>query len=106
LCILPSNVGCPHAVKFLDGTMSRLIELAHARGSKREAVIFLHGLDGDPLGTWTSEEDVPAVWPKWLAEDIEGLAVWSVGYEAPVARHGDASHRPCVQRASFDFGES
>ena len=25
------------------------------------------------------------VWPEWLAEDVEGLAVWSVGYEAPVS---------------------
>jgi hypothetical protein len=77
--------------------MSRLIELAHARGSKREAVIFLHGLGGDPLGTWTSEGDVP--WPKWLAEDIEGLAVWSVRYEAPVSRwRGTAMH--LIDRAS------
>jgi predicted esterase len=58
--------------------MSRLIEFAPARGSQQEAVVFLHGLGGDPLGTWTSGGDMPAVWPKWLADDIEGLAVWLV----------------------------
>jgi pimeloyl-ACP methyl ester carboxylesterase len=79
--------------------MSRLIELAHARGSQREAVVFLHGLGGDPLETWTSGKDVPEVWPKWLAEDIEGLAVWLVGYEASVSRwRGTAMH--LVDRAS------
>jgi pimeloyl-ACP methyl ester carboxylesterase len=36
---------------------------------------------------------MPAVWPKWLADDIEGLAVWLVEYEAPVARwRGTAMH--------------
>ena len=65
--------------------MSRLIELAHARGSQHVAVVFVHGLGGDPLGTWTSGKDVAAVWPKWLAEDLEGVAVWSVDYEAPMS---------------------
>jgi pimeloyl-ACP methyl ester carboxylesterase len=65
--------------------MSRLIELAHARGSQHVVVVFVHGLGGDPLGTWTSGKDVAAVWPKWLAEDLEGVAVWSVDYEAPMS---------------------
>jgi hypothetical protein len=62
--------------------MSHLIELARAISA---AVVFVHGLGGDPLGTWTSGTDVAAVWPKWLAEDLEGVAVWSVSYEAPVS---------------------
>jgi len=60
-------------LNLLDGTMSRLIELAHARGSQHVAVVFVHGLGGDPLGTWTSGKDVAAVWPKWLAEDLKVL---------------------------------
>ncbi|MGA5324570.1 S1 RNA-binding domain-containing protein [Streptomyces griseoincarnatus] len=43
-------------------------------------VVFLHGLDGDPLKTWTAGED--AFWPGWLAEDVPGAAVWSAGYDA------------------------
>lgn len=36
--------------------------------------------------TWTSPPPPENyVWPKWLAEDVEGLAVWSVGYETPVS---------------------
>jgi pimeloyl-ACP methyl ester carboxylesterase len=88
-----------HYMRLPEGTMSRLIELAHAQGSQQEAVVFVHGLGGDPLGTWTSGTDAPAIWPKWLAEDIEGLAVWLVGYEAPVSRwSGTAMH--LIDRAS------
>jgi pimeloyl-ACP methyl ester carboxylesterase len=99
LCFLPSNLDCPNAVKLSEGTMSRLINLAPARGSQRQAVVFLHGLRGDPLGTWTNGGDAPAVWPKWLTEDIKGLAVWLVEYEAPVSRwRGTAMH--LIDRAS------
>lgn len=43
-------------------------------------VVFLHGLDGDPWKSWTAGKT--GFWPKWLAEDVSGAAVWSVGYEA------------------------
>ncbi len=65
--------------------MAELIQLASAHGARTRNVIFVHGLDGDLRGTWTSPLSPDAVWPKWLAEDVEGLAVWSVGYEAPVS---------------------
>jgi len=64
--------------------VAELIQLASPRGALTMNVIFVHGLNGDPRGTWTSPPR-GVVWPKWLAEDIEGLAVWSVGYEAPVS---------------------
>lgn len=44
-------------------------------------VVFLHGLDGDARATWTCR-DSSSFWPAWLAEDLDGVAVWSVGYEA------------------------
>jgi pimeloyl-ACP methyl ester carboxylesterase len=68
--------------------MAELISLAAARGALARHVIYVHGLSGDPRGTWTSPPPPPPqnrVWPEWLAEDVEGLAVWSVGYEAPVS---------------------
>lgn len=43
-------------------------------------VVFLHGLDGHPQKSWTAGKK--EFWPKWLAEDVSGVAVWSVGYEA------------------------
>ncbi|MFH8767522.1 hypothetical protein [Streptomyces althioticus] len=45
-------------------------------------VVFLHGLDGDARKTWTGKGEEAPFWPAWLAEDLEGVAVWSVGYEA------------------------
>lgn len=43
-------------------------------------VVFLHGLGGDAHGTWQGPGD--AWWPKWIAEDREHLAVWSLDYDA------------------------
>ena len=50
-------------------------------------VVFLHGLDGDARKTWTGKgkgrgKEASSFWPAWLAEDFDGVAVWSVGYEA------------------------
>lgn len=44
------------------------------------SAVFLHGLDGDIRDTWSAGPDV--FWPKWLADEIVDLAVYSVGYEA------------------------
>lgn len=43
-------------------------------------IVFVHGLGGDKHGTWQGPED--AFWPTWLAEDLPGAAVWSLGYDA------------------------
>nr|WSX75200.1 S1 RNA-binding domain-containing protein [Streptomyces sp. NBC_00899] len=43
-------------------------------------VVFLHGLDGHPKKSWTAGKK--DFWPRWLAEDVSGVAVWSVGYDA------------------------
>lgn len=74
--------------------MAELITIAEARGEKRASAIFVHGLTGDPLETWTSPAPESAVWPKWLAEDLEGLAVYSVGYDAPVRDSDHATMHP------------
>lgn len=50
-------------------------------------VLFVHGLGGDPVSTWCYEGGLADgyFWPRWLAEDITGLAVYSVGYPAEKA---------------------
>jgi len=43
-------------------------------------VVFVHGLDGDARGTWHPKDDPTLFWPSWLAEDVPGVTVWSLGY--------------------------
>jgi tetratricopeptide (TPR) repeat protein/pimeloyl-ACP methyl ester carboxylesterase len=63
--------------------MSRLIKIADWGGEKRGNVVFVHGLGGHPYDTWRRRADDGTFWPLWLAEDIKGLAVYSLGYISP-----------------------
>lgn len=52
---------------------------------EREAlgdVIFVHGLGGDPQGSWQIAGKEGSFWPAWLADDFPQLAVYSLGYPA------------------------
>src|SRR5258708_4671320 len=52
-------------------------------GSAVLDVLFIHGLTGDPLGTWPAgrEEDY---WPKWLCETFLGVSVYALGYPSSI----------------------
>ena len=63
--------------------MTILIKLAAWAGKPRASVIFVHGLGGHPYDTWRSKPGDDSFWPLWLAQDIEGLAVYTLGYAAP-----------------------
>src|SRR6266404_1020663 len=63
--------------------MSRLIKIADWSGEKRGNVVFVHGLGGHPYDTWRRRADDGTFWPMWLAHDIKGLAVYSLGYTSP-----------------------
>ena len=83
--------------------MVDIVCLAESRGSLTANVIFLHGLGGHPRLTWQATNDEKTLWPRWLAKDIEGHAIWSVGYEAPISRwRGRAMH--LVDRAENILG--
>lgn len=80
-----------------------LIEIARA-SAPRLNVIFVHGLGGDARGTWTFETKASTpgplgrffgrapssgeshFWPEWLAENMYGLAVWSLNYPSDPKR--------------------
>ncbi len=63
--------------------MSRIIRVAGWSGRPRANVIFVHGLGGHAYATWRRKADDDSFWPLWLAQDVEGLAVYTLGYEAP-----------------------
>jgi hypothetical protein len=84
--------------------MAHLLKIAEAKGEKRANAVFFHGLGGNAYTTWQADKKHKATfWPAWLAEDIEGLSVYSVGYEAPVSRwRGTAMH--LIDRAKNVLG--
>lgn len=43
-------------------------------------VLFIHGLDGDPRGTWTNSAG--GFWPQWLVDLFPDVAVFTVEYGA------------------------
>ncbi|WIW45402.1 ABC-three component system protein [Bradyrhizobium sp. 62B] len=58
--------------------------------AKRECcadVIFVHGLTGDAVETWTcsaSSEAEGNYWPNWLSADLPSLSFYTIGYPAGV----------------------
>jgi len=73
--------------------LADLIAIAGVHGEVNSHVILLHGLGGHPHDTWRLLIEPKVCWPQWLAEDIEGLAVWTIGYDAAVSRwRGSAMH--------------
>jgi hypothetical protein len=51
-------------------------------GSPRFTVIFLHGLTGDPLETWSTSCEEKLCWPNWLEDQFPGLSAYTIGYPA------------------------
>jgi pimeloyl-ACP methyl ester carboxylesterase len=83
--------------------MADLHCLSNSTRALKANVVFLHGLGGHPFRTWQATRDEGMLWPRWLAEDIDGVAIWSVGYEAPISRlQGTAMH--LVDRAENILG--
>jgi tetratricopeptide (TPR) repeat protein/pimeloyl-ACP methyl ester carboxylesterase len=73
--------------------MAQIIHVGSGSGEKRANVIFLHGLGGDLRATWQNGPNDKSFWPRWLADDVPGLSVYSIGYEASVSRwRGTAMH--------------
>ena len=50
-------------------------------------VIFVHGLGGDAVGTWSpGQSDSAESFPERLSTDLDTAAVWSLGYPAAPSR--------------------
>jgi tetratricopeptide (TPR) repeat protein len=78
--------------------MSDLFKVAGPTGEPSASVLLVHGLGGHHYDTWRCSADKPwradeTFWPLWLAADRDTLAVYVVGYDAPVSRwRGTAMH--------------
>ena len=48
----------------------------------RTHVVFFHGLNGDYENTFLSSSVPPEIWPNWLDDLGDEVAVWGVSYEA------------------------
>jgi tetratricopeptide (TPR) repeat protein/pimeloyl-ACP methyl ester carboxylesterase len=74
--------------------VARLIKVADWSGPKRGSVVFVHGLGGHPFDTWRRykfswrrrrrELVENSMWPAWLADDLKGVAVYTLGYSSPL----------------------
>ena len=66
--------------------MSQLVKIAGWSSLPTANVIFVHGLMGHVYDTWRSNSgdptSDPTFWPIWLAEEIPGLAIYSLSYDA------------------------
>jgi tetratricopeptide (TPR) repeat protein/pimeloyl-ACP methyl ester carboxylesterase len=63
--------------------LSELIHLAGSTENAHTSVILIHGLGGHVTDTWRTSKGLETYLPHWLAEDVPGIAVYSVGYEVP-----------------------
>lgn len=50
--------------------------------SRKVDVVFVHGVDGNAISTWTSPDDNEAFWPRWLGEKNTDFGIWTFGYPA------------------------
>jgi pimeloyl-ACP methyl ester carboxylesterase len=62
-------------------------------------IIFVHGLAGDSHATWTLNKRDDNFWPRWVAEDISDVAVWTLGFPAERFGGTDAKAMALEDRA-------
>ncbi len=79
--------------------MSDLFKVAGPDKEPSSSVVLVHGLGGHHYDTWRcGAAPEPwnvdkTFWPLWLARDRQALAVYAIGYRAPVSRvRGTAMH--------------
>ena len=51
--------------------------------NSEKLIVFVHGLNGDPVKTWSSDDDSPFFWPEQLSKDADFINadVLSFGYK-------------------------
>lgn len=65
------------------------MKLRQIEGQGRDArthVVLVHGLNGSTETHWRLDDEAKTFWPKWLSEDVEGVGVWALDYDAQLSR--------------------
>ena len=78
--------------------MAELIKLGGPEDAGAH-VIFFHGLRGSIERTWSSGAS-SELWPSWLADDIDGLAIWAVEFSANATCWGGKNNMALPDLAS------
>jgi hypothetical protein len=86
--------------RFNDGVaLLADLHLISNFASPTRHTVFIHGVRFSRKPVWMSSGDPPELWPRWLADEIPGLTVWSVEHNsAPTKWFGHAM--PLVDRAN------
>lgn len=69
-------------------------------------VIFVHGLTGNYVKTWSDESALDAFWPRWLSEDFPTVNVYGLEYDSSIFSSIFTGSGPSLtERAAilFDF---
>ena len=75
--------------------MAELHPISESQSKTEQHIIFIHGLGGHHYKTWQALDDSKVFWPKWLAEDVKDISVWTIGYNAAISYwRGTAMHLP------------
>ncbi len=84
--------------------MTILLNIGNGEDPNRVGdVVFLHGLNGDPKGTWSHGPE-EGFCPSWLAMDCPKLGVWSIGYNV-AASSWKGTAMPLFDRATNILAE-
>jgi hypothetical protein len=67
--------------------------------NSRFDIIFVHGLSGDPVETWTASNDSKDFWPCWLCEHFPNANIYTLGYPISALKKWGKSEMNIFERA-------